>query len=549
MDPYPNVATDSALLIKHLLERPLAWAPEEKIIYRDLREINYREFHERVARLAAVLHQLGIGPGDRVGVMDWDSHRYLEFFFAVPMMGAVLHTINVRLSPEQLLYTINHAEDKALFFHPDFVPLLEAMAGHCGHVQAFVAMPDHGDPPPVSFPLAGEYERLLAASQPVEAFPDLPENTVATLFYTTGTTGEPKGVFFTHRQLVLHTMTAGFALSANPDPCGIHYRDVYMPLTPMFHVHGWGVPYIATLLGLRQIYPGRYEPAMLLRLIHQHRVTLSHGVPTLLQMVLHAKEAAHLDLSHWKLIVGGAKLPAALAREAIDRGIRIAQGYGMSETCPIIALSNYKPGVAEAPLEERMGVLVRTGFPLPLVRARILDATGKSLPPGPENVGELALQAPWLTTGYFKEEEKSRALWEGGWLHTGDLAYLDADGYIRITDRLKDVIKIGGEWISSLDLENALSHHEAVQEVAVIAVADAKWGERPLALVVPRPTHPHPPTSRELGAFLHTFIETGSLHKRAVLTRIMLVDQLPRTSVGKIDKKTLRATRTLNSPE
>jgi fatty-acyl-CoA synthase len=264
-------------------------------------------------------------------------------------------------------------------------------------------------------------------------------------------------------------------------------------------------------------------------------------VPTLLQMVLHAREAAQVDLSHWKLIIGGAKLPAALAQEAMTHGIRIAQGYGMSETCPIIALSSYKPGVAEAPIEDRMGVLVRTGFPIPLVRARILDASGTALPPGPEHVGELVLQAPWLTGGYFKEEERSRALWDGGWLHTGDLAYMDADGYIRITDRLKDVIKIGGEWISSLDLENALAHHEAVQEVAVIGVPDARWGERPLAFVVLRPNQGTPPTARELGAFLHTFIETGALHKRAVLTRINLVDRLPRTSVGKIDKKSLRA--------
>jgi len=230
----------------------------------------------------------------------------------------------------------------------------------------------------------------------------------------------------------------------------------------------------------------------------------------------------------------------------MDRGIRIAQGYGMSETCPIIALSNYKPGVAESPLEDRMGVLTRTGFPIPLVRTRILDAAGKPLPAGPENVGELALQAPWLTPGYFKEEEKSRALWEGGWLHTGDLAYRDADGYIRITDRLKDVIKIGGEWISSLELEHALGHHEAVHEVAVIGVPDAKWGERPLALVVPSPARPQPPTSRELGAFLHTYVETGVLHQRAVLTRIVLVDQLPRTSVGKIDKRMLRTQQTPN---
>jgi fatty-acyl-CoA synthase len=543
MDPYPQAGGEYRLLIKHLLDRPLNWAPDERIIYRDIRELSYREFHERVGRLSTLLHRLGVRPGDRVGVIDWDSHRYLEFFFAVPMVGAVLHTVNPRLSPEQLLFTINHAEDHVLFLHPDFLPLIEPLAKRCETIRHFVLLSDRGEEPQTSIRFEGDYEKLLPNCPAATQFPDLPENTVATLFYTTGTTGDPKGVFFTHRQLVLHTLTAGFALAVTPDPCGFGYRDVYMPLTPMFHVHAWGVPYIATVAGVRQVYPGRYEPHLLLQLVERHRVTLSHCVPTLLQMLLHHPEAARIDLSGWKVIIGGAALPQALAQAAMSRGIRIAQGYGMSETCPIIALSSYKPGIAEAPEPTRLGVLARAGFPLPLVRARIADPTGHPMPPGREHIGELVLQAPWLTPGYYKQQDKSETLWEHGWLHTGDLAYLDEDGYIRITDRLKDVIKIGGEWISSLDLEGVLGQHDAVKEVAVIGIPDPKWDERPLALVVLRQPLAHPVTPKDLAHFVHKFIDTGLLHKRAILTQIEFVDALPRTSVGKFDKKSLRAQR------
>jgi fatty-acyl-CoA synthase len=541
MDLYPQAGRPYPLLIKLLLERPLSWAPDQKIIYRDIVELTYREFDERVRRLAGVLAQFGVRAGDRVGVIDHDSHRYLEFFFAVPMIGAVLHTVNPRLSPEQLLFTLNHAEDRILFLHPDYLPLIEPLAGRLETIHHYVLMSDRGEEPKTALAVEGDYEKLLPTAAAVVEFPDFAEDTIATLFYTTGTTGDPKGVFFSHRQLVLHTLAAGFALGVTPDPCGFGYRDVYMPLTPMFHVHAWGVPYIATLTGVRQVYPGRYEPRMLLELIRRHRVTLSHCVPTLLQMLLHHPESGGVDLAGWKLIIGGSALPAALAKQAMDRGIRIAQGYGMSETCPIIALSSFKPGIAEAPIESRLDILARTGFPVPLVRARAMDALGRSLPAGAENVGELVLQAPWLTGGYFKQDEMSRALWENGWMHTGDLAYLDTEGYVRITDRLKDVIKIGGEWISSLVLESALGHHPAVREVAVIAIPDSKWDERPLALVALRDPAGHPASAKDLVAFLRQTVDSGGLHKRAILTHIEIVDTIPKTSVGKFDKKVLRA--------
>lgn len=541
MDPYPQYAGNGALLIKHLLDRPLAWAPNQKIIYRDLHEFTYTEFFARVKQLGTALQNLGVKPGDRVGVMDWDSHRYLELFFAVPMIGAVLHTINIRLSPEQILFTIHHAEDNIIFFHPDFLPLAEGFHDKCPSVKKWVAMPDHGPAPETTCPLAGEYEALLNTATPIDEFPDFDENTVATLFYTTGSTGDPKGVFFTHRQLVLHTITSGFALAAHPAPVSLNATDVYMPMTPMFHVHAWGVPYIATLLGIKQVYPGRYEPGTLLKLFVQHQVTLSHCVPTLLKMMVHAPPAAQIDFSKWKVITGGAKLPKALAKEITDRGIHIAQGYGMSETCPIIAISHFKPETANGTDEDKLGVLDRTGFPVPLVQARAFDSDGNTLPPGRDNVGELVLRAPWLTPGYFKDPQRSETLWKHGWLHTGDLAYMDHDGYIRITDRLKDVIKTGGEWISSLELESTLAHHEAVEEVAVIGVPDPKWDERPLAFVKLRASHDGSTTERDLVHYLRDIADTGAIHKRSVLTKIVFTEKLPHTSVGKIDKKALRA--------
>jgi len=536
------VAPVQQLLIRDLLTRVRAWAPGQTITYRDLREHDYTEFLARVDRAAAMLVGLGVRPGDRVAVMDWDSHRYLELFFAVPMLGAVLHTVNVRLTEEQMGWTIRHAEDGVILFHPDFLPAVEGLAPTLPDVRAWVSLSDDGVAPATALPLAGDYEGLLAAQAGAVAggfaWPDLDENTVATLFYTTGTTGDPKGVFFTHRQIVLHTLAAGATFAAHQHPVGIHAGDAYLPLTPMFHVHAWGIPYLATMLGLKQVYPGRYDPQRLAELITRHGITFSHCVPTLVQMLLHHPAAAGLDYTGLKLVIGGAPLPQGLATAAQARGIRIMGGYGMSETCPVVAAPHWKPEHAAADDDTRLDVLCRTGFAFPLVEARIWGSDDRLVPLGSDQTGELVLRCPWLTAGYHRDEARTRDLWHGGWLHTGDIAHLDREGYIRITDRLKDVIKIGGEWISSQELESALSRHDAVREVAVVARRDPKWDEHPCALVVLRDGHTATP--RDLGKFLHRFIDEGTIHKRAILTEIRLVDGLPRTSVGKIDKKEIR---------
>jgi fatty-acyl-CoA synthase len=540
-DPdYAVVVSLAGLLILHLLDRPLVWARERTIHSADARGITYPEFGRRVKCLGALLGLLGIRPGDRVGVMDWDSHRYLEAFFAIPMAGAVLHTINPRLSPDQILYTLQHAADRVLFVHADFLPLIEGFAKQLPSVEKIVLLDSEHSVTDSVLTIAGHYEALLTHESGTFEFPSFTEDTVATLFYTTGTTGDPKGVFFTHRQIVLHTLGSGLALTAMRDPFSLHAGDVYLPLTPMFHAHAWGVPYLATLLGLKQVFPGRFEPRRILKLLGDHRVTFSHCVPTVLQMLLNHPDAAGVDFSGWKVMTGGSALSKGLARRAMDRGILIMASYGMSETCPIVSVASLKPEDLESDDERRLDVLTRTGFPMPLVQASVVDTEGEPLPAGTAHVGELVLRTPWNTGGYYRDSERSRSLWRGGWLHTGDMACIDDEGYIRITDRVKDVIKIAGEWISSLELENALSQHPAVGEVAVVAVPDARWGERPHAEVVLREISGANVTERDLLHFLQRFIETGSIHKRALLLRIRFVANIPRTSVGKINKRALR---------
>src|SRR5215469_6315844 len=335
-------AYDYPLLIKHLLHTPLAVAPEQEIVYRDISRYTYRTLLQRIGRLATGLAGLGVKPGDTVAVMDWDSHRYLECYFAVPMMGAVLQTVNIRLSPEQILYTLNHARADVVLCLNDFLPLLDAIKENLETVKTFVLLSDGGATAEQTHSLvtfAAEYEDLLARSVQPFDFPDFDENTRATTFYTTGTTGNPKGVYFSHRQLVLHTLAVLGSLASTPEHQRFHRGDVYMPITPMFHVHAWGMPYLATTLGLKQVYSGRYVPDLLCELLRGERVTFSHCVPTVLQMVLDGAKAKGVDLSRWTVLIGGAALARPLARRALEMGIDVFTGYGMSETCPVLTLA------------------------------------------------------------------------------------------------------------------------------------------------------------------------------------------------------------------
>ncbi len=531
-------AYSSPLLINSILEAGVGSAPDQEIVYAGKLRMTYRDLGERVRRLASALSNLGVKPGDTVAVMDWDSHRYLECFFAIPMMGAVLHTVNVRLSPEQILYTINHAKDDVILVNREFLPILDAIKDRIEPVKKYVLLDDGDGPQDSKVDIAGEYEGLLKAASTDFAFPDLDENTRATTFYTTGTTGLPKGVYFSHRQLVLHTYAGRAALSGSGHG-KFNANDIYMPITPMFHVHAWGIPYMATMMGVKQVYPGRYEPATLLKLLVTEKVTFSHCVPTIIQMLLGAEAAKSVDLKGWKVIIGGSALPAALARNALERGIDIYTGYGMSETCPLMTLALLPPELEQADLDTQVQYRTMTGRPVPMVQIRIVDENMNDVPHDGKAQGEVVARAPWLTQGYLHDKDNSEHLWHGGWLHTGDIATMSADGWLKIADRIKDVIKTGGEWVSSIDLEGLVLQHPGVAECAVIGVPDEKWGERPLALVVKKPGAEA--DEKGIKDLVMDYANKGVISKYGVPDRIKFVDALPRTSVGKLDKKLMRA--------
>ena len=535
-------AYDYPLLIKHLLHTPLATAPDQEIVYRDICRYTYRTLRQRISRLASGLAGLGVKPGDTVAVMDWDSYRYLECYFAIPMMGAVLQTVNIRLSPAQILYTLNHARADVILCHTDFLPILDSIKDRLETVKFFVVLSDGGidaQGPSPSIKFAAEYEELLARSSEDFDFPDFDENTRATTFYTTATTGDPKGVYFSHRQLVLHTLATLGSIASPAERQCFHRGDVYMPITPMFHVHAWGFPYVATAMGTKQVYPGRYMPDTLLSLIKQEKVTFSHCVPTILHMLLTSPGASDIDWSGWKVVIGGSALPKGLAKMALDKGIDIFGGYGLSETCPVLSIAQLKPSLTELDADIQLEYLTKAGMPIQLVDLHIMDEHMQDVPHDGKTSGEVVVRAPWLTQGYLYDPTNSEDLWRGGYMHTKDIGTIDPEGYLLITDRIKDVIKSGGEWISSLAIEDIISQHPGVSEVAVIAIPDPKWGERPLALIVLKEESKNKVTEEHIQAHVKVWAEQGVISKWAV-PQVQFVDKLEKTSVGKLDKKVMR---------
>ena len=528
------------LLVKQLWHTPLVQAPDQVIVYRDMKRFTYRQLRERIGRLASGLASLGVGAGDTVGVLDWDSNRFLEAYFAVPMMGAVLQTVNVRLSPEQIAYTINHGGSSVLLVNDDFVPVLEGIKQQLPKVKTLIVMSDRAVPQAGGLTFAGEYEDLLFGASSDYSFPDFDENTLATTFYTTGTTGSPKGVYFSHRQLVLHSL-AEMAFSGTAAKQGRFCRDdVYMPITPMFHAHAWGFSWTATLSGVKQVYPGRYDPALLLKLIKTEGVTFTHGVPTILQRLLAAAKAANTDLAGLKMVIGGSELPKALARQALALGVDVYAGYGMSESAPLLCLAQVKSADLIGDPEKGVDIRTTAGMAAPLVDIRLVDTDLNEVPHNGKTPGEIVVRAPWLTQGYVDNAEASEKLWAGGYLHTDDIGILEPGGYLRIVDRIKDVIKTGGEWVSSLQIEDLISQCEGVSEAAVIGVKNDKWGERPLALVIRDAKTGDGLTDTQIKAHLNVSVDAGVLSKFGIPDKILFVEALPKTSVGKFNKKELR---------
>lgn len=529
------------LLIGRILEQALKYKPDAEIVYRDLSRYTYLDLYKRVSRFANLLTgPLGAKPGETIGILDYDSHRFLEAYFAIPMTGAVLHTINFRHSEEEILYAINHAEDRIIFCHKDFLPLLEKLRDRMPGVRKIVMLKDDHKDLSTSLAYDGEYETMLSGQKEEYKFPDFDENSVATIFFTTGTTGLPKAVYFSHRQLVLHTIGLITTLGALNGLIKISTDDVYMPITPMFHVHAWGMPYIATYLGMKQVYPGKYEPAMLLQLKQTEKVTVSHGVPTLLQMICSHPDADKTNLRGWKVVCGGSDLPRGLAKKILSLGINVIAGYGMSETCPAIALTYLDSQMMnDLSEDENIDLRLKAGKPIHFSEVKLRNEAGEFIPHDGISSGEIVVRSPWAVEAYYNDPERSEELWKGGYLHTGDIGTIDKNGIITVIDRKKDLIKSGGEWVSSSLLESLISSYDGVEEVAVIGTPDEKWTERPLAVIVPKLNEIV--NKKGLIQHLQEFVSSGKIKSFAIPRDYYFVSGLPKTSAGKIDKKKLKA--------
>lgn len=468
---------------------------------------DYATVVERARRLASSLRELGVRPGDRVASFAWNSVRHLELYLAVPSVGAVLHTVNVRLHQDEIAYLLDHADDKVVFADA-------SVRDNLPHSQlAHILMPD--DERDLGADIA--YEQLIAAGDPSFEFPIHDEESAAMLCYTSGTTGNPKGCLYSHRSLALYVLMAN-----QPDSFGITENDVVMPVVPMFHANSWGMPYIAAMVGAKLVLPGPApSPRVLGELIASEQVTISGAVPTVWQGVLDLRPSPDLS-SVRELVVGGSQLPETLLRGFGDRGVAMTQGWGMTETSPLALISRI-PTNRHLDDDERIGVLAKQGRPIPFVEARINDVSG----------GELQVRGPSIVRDYYLRPEDS-PLTADGWLSTGDIAVIDDDGYIKLTDRTKDLIKSGGEWISSVELETSILAHPDVIEAAVVAMPHSKWGERPCMFVRLR-------EGTVLGLSEVREFLVGIMPSWSLPDRLVIVDDIPKTSVGKFDKKLLRA--------
>jgi fatty-acyl-CoA synthase len=489
------------------------------------RRASYREVGDRAERLAAALKRLGIGEGDRVGTFSWNTQEHLEAYFAIPCMGAVLHTLNLRLFPDQLTYIINHAEDRMIIVDDSLVPLLARVAPDLKTVERFIVVGD-GDASPLGAVL--RYEELIANEEPGFKWPEIEERSAAAMCYTSGTTGNPKGVVYSHRSTYLHSLAqcaaSVFALTEN---------DRILPIVPMFHANAWGLPYGGWMAGSDFIMPSRFLQAeALCRLMMAERPTFSGAVPTIWNEVLRYAEHNPVDLSSLRMVIcGGSAVPRSLMERFQQRfGVKIIQAWGMTETSPLAAIA-YPPKGCCA--EELMDWRSKTGRIKPGVELRLMDAE-TTLPWDGSAVGEIEVRGPWITAAYYGDDTPEK--FHDGWLRTGDVGTVDPKGFIQITDRAKDVIKSGGEWISTVELETTLMAHPDVIEAAVIGVPDEKWDERPLACVVLKADAAT--TIEQLRGFL-----AERVAKWWVPERWALIDEVPKTSVGKFDKKVLRVRR------
>ena len=527
-----GLMSEQRLLVSMLIRHAARFHGDVEIVSRlvdgTIHRYGYADAERRARRLAKALLRLGIEPGDRVGTLAWNTYRHFELYYAISGIGAVCHTINPRLFDEQIVYIVNHAADRLLFVETSFIPLVERLKPQLPADCRIVLL----EPADTALPIAATYDELVdGESEDGFDWPELDEWSASALCYTSGTTGRPKGALYSHRSTLLHAFGASL-----PDAIPLSSRDVVCPIVPMFHVCGWSVPYVAAMNGAKLVLPGsRLDGASLCELFNQEEVTIGLGVPTVwLGFEAHARETGAACPSLKRILSGGSAVPPSLI-EAFDcRGITITQGWGMTEMSPLGTTAVPKAKHAELDDAALLAIRAKAGRPVFGVDMKIVDQRGQELPHDGKAMGELLVRGPWIIDGYFNDAEATAAAVEpDGWFHTGDIATIDADGYLTLTDRSKDVIKSGGEWISSIDLENAAMAHADVAEAAAIAIPHPRWGERPLLIVTAKPGCR--PRKEALIALL------GERFPRWMLPDdVLVVDELPHTATGKVMKTRLR---------